>query len=310
LKTAMIFIDGLGLGEDNPEVNPLAAGEDFFADLAKKPMTQAHVGEGLFYPGVSFVPVDAVMGVPGLPQSATGQTSLFTGVNAQMLIGRHLNGFPSPRLRQVLQAEGIFYRLSQAGKCAVFANAFTDEYFQAVQERKRRYSASTVAAMAGDQPLRKLEDLRMGRAVFQDITRETLIERGYGERIQRVEAREAGAHLAAIIKENDFTLFEYFQTDRCGHKQDPGWARRILGDLSDLLSSMFAELPVEDTLVVIASDHGNLEALDRKTHTVNPVPVIVWGKTAEKATRLKDLTDVMPLFLEALSLPDSFISNT
>ncbi|HEX2954185.1 MAG TPA: metalloenzyme [Bacillota bacterium] len=241
MRTALIFIDGLGLGENDPAINPLAFGEDCFADLFGYAMTQCHVGEGLFLSGRAIVPIDAVMGVPGLPQSATGQTSLFTGINGQKLIERHLNGFPSPRLRQVLQAHGIFRRLAQTEKRAVFANAFTEEYFKAVGEHKRRYSASTVAAMAGDQPLRTIADLCDGQAVYQDITREILIERGYAGRVERTDPVEAGRHLAGIIQENDFTLFEYFQTDRCGHHQDPEWAKRILRDLSEFLTSVFNE---------------------------------------------------------------------
>ncbi|HXT50199.1 MAG TPA: phosphoglyceromutase, partial [Thermoanaerobaculia bacterium] len=38
--------------------------------------------------------LDAVLGVPGLPQSGTGQTTLFTGVNAQASIGHHVPALP------------------------------------------------------------------------------------------------------------------------------------------------------------------------------------------------------------------------
>jgi hypothetical protein len=40
--------------------------------------------------------LDASLCVPGLPQSATGQAALLTGLNAPELMGRHIEGFPPP----------------------------------------------------------------------------------------------------------------------------------------------------------------------------------------------------------------------
>lgn len=302
MRVALIFIDGLGLGDDQPEKNPLAAGKDIFAELIGFPMTKSNIGQGIRLPGLAVIPIDAILGVDGLPQSATGQTSLFSGVNAQQAIGRHLNGFPSPRLRQILEEKGIFKRLAGSGLRAVFANAFTEEYFEAVRNGKWRYSASTVGAMAGDQPLRGVEDLANGEAVYQDITRTLLLERGYGDRIGLTSPEAAGRDLAHIIGTNDFTLYEYFQTDRCGHKQDPEWAERILADLSCFIRAVLANLDPKECAVLICSDHGNIEALDIKTHTLNPVTLVAWGKESDKAMGVKDLTEVVPLILEMLGI--------
>lgn len=298
-KVGLFFIDGLGLGRDDARVNPLAAGNDGFAEIIGGPLTLGHIGEGVSLPHGVVIPTDVLLGVGGLPQSATGQTSLLSGENAQAKIGRHLNGFPSPTLRQLLREKGVFRQLTKMGRKAVFANTFTPEYFQGENLRRKRYSATTVAAMAGGEPLKGLEDLAAGFAVYQDITRETLVERGYG--VSSVSPRQAGGDLARVIHQNDFTLFEYFQTDRCGHKQDMEWATRIINQLSDFLRGVVEGLDHKKDLLIISSDHGNFEAMDRKTHSTNPVPTMAWGLGAERFGMVTKLTDILPLIIEALS---------
>ena len=47
------------------------------------------------YDGI-IVPTDATLDVPGYPQSATGQTAIFTGVNAAEIKQGHINVLPTP----------------------------------------------------------------------------------------------------------------------------------------------------------------------------------------------------------------------
>ena len=295
----LFFIDGFGLGTDDTAVNPLAEGTDFFARWLGVPLTLSQIGSGIIRSELAVMPTDAILGVEGLPQSATGQTSLLTGINAQKQVKGHINGFPTLQLRNILSQYGVFTRLSAAGRRGVFANAFTPEYEQLVADRKWKYSATTVAAKAGEQPLKTLDDLWSGQAIYQDITRERLVERGYSAIIS---PEEAGKDLARLSMDNDFTLFEYFQTDRCGHKQDMCWARQILDAIGRLINTFIHEVSVSDTLLVIASDHGNFEALDRKTHTLNPVPTIAWGNEARYFTAVQSLTDIMPCIFIALGV--------
>lgn len=298
MQVALVFIDGFGLGEANPAINPMAKEGSFFTKWLGRPLTREGIGAGIFAPGLVVVPTDACLGVGGLPQSATGQTSLFTGINAQQAAGGHVNGFPNAALRVILQESGIFARLAGTGKRAVFANAFTPEYQQTVAEGKWRHSASTVAALAGDQPLRQVEEMLAGRAVFQDLTRKNLVERGTVD--QTISPGQSGKDLANVIRDNDFTLFEYFQTDRCGHKQNSAWAGQILRDFGGFFQELLAKVNPEETLLLVCSDHGNFEALDRKTHTLNPVPTIAWGAAADRFSDVKCLTDIVPRILQTL----------
>ncbi|MGI8884009.1 MAG: hypothetical protein ACR2IA_07185 [Pyrinomonadaceae bacterium] len=55
---------------------------------------------------------------------------------------------------------------------------------------------------------------------------------------------------------------------------------------------------MENTTVILTSDHGNIEDLSVRNHTLNDVPTIVWGREKNSvAGRIKDLTDITPAIL-------------
>jgi phosphopentomutase len=65
---------------------------------------------------------------------------------------------------------------------------------------------------------------------------------------------------------------------------------------------VLATLPA-DALLVIASDHGNVEDV-RAGHTRNPVPVIAAGPGSDRvALGVRSLTDVTPVILRLLDVP-------
>ncbi|HEX3046099.1 MAG TPA: alkaline phosphatase family protein, partial [Bacillota bacterium] len=230
----------------------------------------------------------------------TGQTVLFTGVNAAQVAGRHINGFPTRALRELLNECSMFKVLNQYGFRAVFANIFTKEYFDAVSRGKWRHSVTTTAAMAGDCRLFMLPDLEVGRGVFQDITNEILRERGY--EVPLLEAETAAHNLVNTAFENDFTLFEYFQTDHCGHQQDWEWAGRILNRLDRFLGVIAANLGERRLDLLVVSDHGNIEDLSVKTHTRNPVPTIAVGDRALEFNQIQSLMDIYPAVMRYFRL--------
>ena len=88
MRILFIFIDGFGIGEENAEKNPVYA--------ARTPSLDRLFTEGMV------MPTDTCLGVPGLPQSATGQTTIFTGVNAPEAVGRHINAQPTKPLRDII----------------------------------------------------------------------------------------------------------------------------------------------------------------------------------------------------------------
>lgn len=235
-----------------------------------------------------------------MPQSATGQTTMLSGVNAAAMLGRHLSGLPTPTLVDILRRHSLFKQLVEAGRRATFANPFTPEYFEAVNSGRWRHSATTTAVLSAGLPVRMLADLQAGRAVFHDVTGETLRERGYD--VALVSPREAGRRLARLAREHDFVLFEHFLTDKAGHAQDWESARHWLGVLDEFLGGVLDAVDLDRTLVMLISDHGNVEDLSVRTHTQNPVPALLIGRgRAQAAAGLASLVDVTPVILALLA---------
>jgi 2,3-bisphosphoglycerate-independent phosphoglycerate mutase len=249
---------------------------------------------------LSLRPVDACLGVPGLPQSATGQTALFTGVNAPALVGDHVTAFPTTPLRQVIAEHSLLKQAAEAGAQVTSANAYSDRYWAMVRQGERRLSASTLTIMAGGAPFRSLQDLLAGRAVLWDITHE--VATGHlGYELPIVAPEEAGARLARLAAQYDLVLYESFLTDLAGHgRVDPAW---VLVRLDAFLGGILdARSP--DTTLVVCSDHGNLEDSGVKIHTTNPVPLLAFGPAAWRFHDAAAITDVAPAILRSLTGDD------
>jgi 2,3-bisphosphoglycerate-independent phosphoglycerate mutase len=165
----LFFIDGLGIGE-RIEANPLHELD------AATPLAVFQNEEPESYLESIVVPTDPRLGVEGRPQSASGQTTILTGVNAPQEIGYHKQGFPNKALLEIIKQKSIFKQLREAGIDQItFANAYTHLFFD---ERPRWVSATTAAVEAAELPFRTVTDMQRGEAVFADFTNRLLIERG------------------------------------------------------------------------------------------------------------------------------------
>ncbi len=291
----LFFIDGLGIGMRGP-FNPLDNLENatplaVFQDETPEPFLDCLV-----------VPTDPRLGVQGRPQSASGQTTILTGVNAPALLGYHKQGFPNKPLLEIISVHSIFRQLLEAGiKPVTFANAYTDHFFT---ERPRWVSATTAAVEAAGLTFRSIDDLKNNAAVFMDFTNRILIERGV-DVSERTE-EQAAEVLARITSENRFTLYEYFITDKVGHAQDMPLAKTILTSLARFIREVLVRLDLERTTVLLTSDHGNIEDLSSRNHTLHAVPTIIWGAQRElAASRIKTLADITPAIIELLSHKDA-----
>ncbi len=163
------------------------------------------------------------MGMSGLPQSATGQTALLTGVNASKKLGRHAPGFPSPTLRKIIRDESIFLKMENLNKVGTFANAFTPEYFA---RPDRQISATTWSVKASSFPFRMVADeLIADQALSHDLTNAFLRELGY--KVPRRTPERSSEILITILPKADFCLFEFILTDMIGHRQNMSQAGEI-----------------------------------------------------------------------------------
>ncbi len=291
MAVLLFFIDGLGIGSRGPH-NPL----DGLTGAAPLAVFQNEETATIF-DGV-VVPTDACLGVPGRPQSASGQTTILTGINAPALIGYHKQGFPNAALLEIIREHSIFRQLETRGvNPIVFANAYTQGFFD---ERPRWISATTAAVEAAQLQFRTVADMKAGRAVFMDFTNELLIARG--EDVAMQTPGEAATVLANVVRENRFTLYEYFITDKMGHAQDPAGACSVLLKLAAFIRSLLEKLDLDRTTVILTSDHGNIEDLSTRNHTLNAVPTIVWGAHKDRvAKRIHSLAHITPAILEVLT---------
>jgi 2,3-bisphosphoglycerate-independent phosphoglycerate mutase len=286
----LFFIDGLGIGSRGP-FNPFDGLEN------AAPLAQFKDEASITLDGV-LVPTDARLGVEGRPQSASGQTTILTGINAPALLGYHKQGFPNQALLDVIREHSLFLRLKRAGVGpTTFANAYTARFFQ---DRPRWVSATTAAVQAAGLEFRTVDDLRKDSAVYQDYTNRLLIERG--EIVTERTAGEAAKILARLAAENRFTLYEYFITDKVGHAQDIEKARIVLKDLALLVRELISIVDLSRTSVILTSDHGNIEDLSTRNHTLNEVPTMVWGADRDQiAQRIRTLADITPAIVDVLT---------
>ena len=286
-----MFIDGLGIGPRDPVINPLAAFEARVLDCCFPEAAARRDGR-------TCLSTDASLGVPGLPQSATGQTALLTGINAAAALGRHLHGYPNSALRALLESESIFRKLLRSGKSVTFANTYTPGFFRC---RPRWVSASTVMCESAGVRLNRLEDLSAGQSLYMDFTNRMLIETGVP--VHERTPEEAGAMLAAISARYDFCFYEYFLTDLVGHRGNFEQAVDLLSELDRFIAGLVAHVDLGRTSIIVTSDHGNIEDSRTRQHTSNPVPTILWGPVRElvEGRENLELTEIAGLIMRAVS---------
>jgi len=143
----LIFIDGIGLGENDLANNPFAvantptlnmlAGNQRW--LRATPYTEADRS--------IFIPTDTRFGVEGRPQSASGQAVILTGRNVPAEIGEHYGPKPNPAIRAILAENNLFKELTSKGKTAAFLDAYPPGFFKGI-DSGRRLRSSMVARRA------------------------------------------------------------------------------------------------------------------------------------------------------------------
>lgn len=259
-------------------------------------------------PHASLLGLDCSLGVEGFPQSATGQASLFTGENAAALLGSHMNGFPDERLRELLAAKGLFRRLKESGYKASFVNAYRPEFFEMLQEGLpgNYYSCSTLITYYGGLQFKDLDCLRRGKAVYMDITNELLFIQGYD--VTMIDPETGADNLVKLSSGFHFCMFEYFLSDLVGHSASMADAQDEVIKLDRFIGRLYEKVNFEDTFIIISSDHGNMEDLTTKEHTLNQVPALLIGSREIRSSivaGLKDITDLLPAIFKVLTYSDS-----
>ena len=295
MRVLFIFMDGIGLGENNQAINPFAN--------AKMPNLKSLLdGRSLFKESAPFhgelatlIAIDPNVGVAGLPQSATGQAMLLTGINISAELGYHYGPKPNPEVAAYLN-DSLFSRFAKAGKKTALLNAYPPRYFDGIDSGKRLYSSIPLAVTNAGLNLFTQEDFLAGRALSADFTGDgwrTML--GFPD-APAMDAPQAGRKLATLAKEYDFALFEYWASDYAGHHQEMDKAVELMETFDKVLSGLLEEMN-DEFLVLITSDHGNMEDLSTRRHTDADVPALAIGNKSarDEFTRdMKKITDIAP----------------
>ncbi|TGN17684.1 metalloenzyme [Leptospira idonii] len=306
-----IFLDGIGLGKYNPEVNPFSRfANGFLSPLGGKPLSDADLpslGATLHY-----VKTDAQMGIPGLPQSATGQTALWTGINGPQVLGRHVSGFPTITLRKIIAKYSMLKVLNENNITSDFLNCFTPPYLKHVEEKPKLVSASTLLQLASNRPLKNMEDLREGRGLYMDLTHDILRTLDIQNLpkddplLERRDPKKLGESVFTMFGDYGLALYEYFLTDKVGHAMDWDKAEAVIGVLEAFFYGILSRMNPEKDLLIVSSDHGNMEDLSQKNHTENLVATVLYGKDADRfAENIQSLKDIVPEIYKTFGLEEA-----
>lgn len=301
-RVIFLFLDGVGLGENDPAVNPLVAAEypTLHALFDGAPLVLA-TGR-LTTDAAELIPTDAHMGVPSRPQSATGQAAILTGINAPQRLGEHYGPRPDARVRAVIDEGNLFRRIQEQGQRFLFCNAYPQGYFAAVKRGKRLLSAVPYAATSAGQELLNADDIRAGRAIAADFT-----NRGWREHLGYTDIPEytpeaGGAFVWALAQPHEFLFFEHWYSDELGHRKDLAGAIANFTVFDRFLGGLLDAADLSQTLIIVGSDHGNVEDCSHGKHTENPALTLVLGAERQKAAaRIDALDDFATVILDFLA---------
>jgi 2,3-bisphosphoglycerate-independent phosphoglycerate mutase len=303
MHVLFIFLDGIGLGANDPGTNPFARAKMPVLNRLLDGRSLLKESAPFYGEQASLLAVDPGVGVDGLPQSATGQAILLTGKNIPAELGYHYGPKPNPEVAAFLNEDTLFANFVKTGKKTTLLNAYPPRYFHGIDSGKHLYSSIPLAVTNAGIPLFKHEDLFAGRALSADFTGQgwhTML--GFLD-APLMEPNEAGRKLASLAFEYDFSLFEYWASDYAGHKQQMETAISLMETFDGVLGGLVEKMEDErskngdELLVIVTSDHGNMEDLSTRRHTDADVPALVIGeKSAREAFthNMKDLTDIAP----------------
>ena len=257
MPTPLIWLalDGVGHPADAPDSGPWET---------ELPTLRPFVDAGLA--------LDATLGVPGLPQSATGQTCWLTGQDGVAAMHGHFGPQPGPTLRRMLDEASLPVRLAQTGRRAALLNFYPPGYFAAQQERPRHgcFPYSFLAAGLSLNPSGlPLLSPTLGLDYRAPWTATDSLD----------DWRRRGEAVAAV-RGYDLLVFDAWFSDLLGHEGrsvPPEGLHAAAGGYLRRLDALLDGLLRAGASVVLSSDHGNFEDLNVKSHTTARVPFAASG---------------------------------
>lgn len=273
----LLFLDGIGLGDDNPAINPFAVARmPVLTQLTNGKRWLRHTGYQQSERAV-FIPTDPRMGVPGRPQSATGQAAILTGLNVPQLIGEHYGPKPNPPVRELLAQDNFFKQVVAHGQKAALLDAYPPAWHHEVDRGKSLRASYQQAAFESGQQIFGLEDLKQGRALTPEWTGESWHKYLKIDDTPVFTPHEAGAELVRLSRGYSFAMHSHWMTDMVGHRGPIQRGVELLELFDDVMAGVLDAWDDSEGLVIVTSDHGNLEDISSRNHTENDVPTLVIG---------------------------------
>lgn len=306
MRLLFIFLDGIGLGADDPDKNPFATAEmpNLSHLLSGRRLLQSNAP--FFGDQASLLALDACLGVDGRPQSASGQATLLLGKNVPQELGYHYGPKPNHEIARMLHNGNIFHQLRQMDREVAFLDAYPPGYFAAVESGRRMHAAIPLAFTNTGFALKNKQDLQNGDAIAADFTARGWREHLHLKDTPLLSPAKAGKRLAQLGQQVHFALFEYWLSDYAGHRQEMAQAKGLLETFDQVLGNLVDDWDNDKGLILITSDHGNMEDLATRKHTMNPVPCILVGAPhlrQEFSQDLRSLVDIAPAIKRFLTHP-------
>jgi 2,3-bisphosphoglycerate-independent phosphoglycerate mutase len=300
----VLFLDGIGLGENDLDKNPFAIadmptihhltnGKRWLADTGRQTSDRA-----------VFVPTDPRLGIAGRPQSGTGQATILTGLNVPQMTGRHYGPKPDADTREIIKKHSYFKRILERGKKAHLLTAYPQGLIADFERGKTLRSSIQQAAFESGQPHFTVDDVINKRALTAEWTTSAWQRYLKIDDVPDYSAREAGQLLAQLSRNYDFAFHSHWFTDRVGHRGPFTQGVELLEKFDQVLTGILDEWDDDEGLIVVISDHGNMEDISVRHHTENDIRTLIIGKrSAEFADGYSALTDLVPACDKMLFAP-------
>jgi bisphosphoglycerate-independent phosphoglycerate mutase (AlkP superfamily) len=162
-------------------------------------------------------------------------------------------------------------------------------------------SATTEMNRAAGLSFNSIHDIRQGRALYNDYSNGVLKDLFFD--IPELTGADSAEIILNVSKDFDLVLYEYFETDRVGHDKNLKKAIAEIQKLEALILGIIERIVINDTILVVVSDHGNIEDLRTKSHTRNPAFCAIWNNgDAHSLSSLKSITDVFGYIMQSLQI--------
>jgi len=296
-----LFLDGIGLGDDDPETNPFAAadlptlhnltnGKRWLRDIGRQESERA-----------IFIPTDPRMGIAGRPQSGSNQAAMLTGKNIPQMIGKHYGPKPNEDIRKILDEDNFFITVKEHGKKAAMLDAYPPRLLHDIQRGKTLPSSNQYAAIASGQELFTIDDLRQRKAITAEYTGEAWHKHLKLTDTPIYTEQEAGHLLVELSRQYDFAFHSFWMTDFVGHRGTLEEGIELLKLFDGVMIGVLEAWDDDEGLIIVSSDHGNMEKIGDRRHTENDVPTLIIGNEkdafAEGFSQSKDFVPRMSKLL-------------